>query len=88
MYKAMGKHKKVIVYTDSSACNGILHREGCGKVKHLEARQLWTQPHVTQKNVDVQKIRRERNPSDCFTHHWSVIDGQKHFDSIGLKFAR
>jgi len=29
------------VYTDSSAANGIAHRRGCGKIKHLETRQLW-----------------------------------------------
>ena len=48
-FEAMGKMKRIIVKTDSSACNGILHREGCGKVKHLETRQLWTQAHVSSK---------------------------------------
>ena len=31
------------IFTDRSAANGIVHREGCGKVKHLECRQLWIQ---------------------------------------------
>ena len=28
---------------DSSAVKGILARRGCGKVKHLEVKQLWFQ---------------------------------------------
>ena len=87
MYESMGMPKKIVIYTDSSACNGILHREGCGKIKHLEARQLWTQEYVSKKIVDVRKVARENNPSDCFTHHWNIADGRKHFSSIGLRFV-
>ena len=87
MYQEFGMPKAVVVKTDSSACNGILHREGCGKVKHLETRQLWTQARVASKAVDVQKVPRAENVSDCLTHHWSASDGYKHFGAIGLQFA-
>ena len=86
MYEIMDKEKTVKVKTDSTACSGILHREGCGKVKHLETRQLWVQSHVAEKDVEVQKVSREKNPSDCLTHHWSAVDGQRHFYTIGLRF--
>ena len=65
LFKAMGKDRKVRVYTDISARNGIVHREGCGRVKHLKTRQLWVQEFVNNKTVDVQKVPRERNCSDC-----------------------
>jgi len=87
LFKAMGQMKEIIVKTDSSACNGIVHREGCGKVKHLEARQLWVQDLVSEKVVAVQKVPREHNCSDMLTHHWSAKDGLKHFDNVGLKFV-
>ena len=87
LFKAMGQMKEIIVKTDSSACNGIVHREGCGKVKHLEARQLWVQDLVSEKVVAVQKVPREQNCSDMLTHHWSAKDGLKHFDNVGLKFV-
>ena len=87
LYRETGMLKAVVVKTDSSACNGILHREGCGKVKHLETRQLWTQAHVASKAVDVQKVPRDLNVSDCLTHHWSASDGHRHFSTIGLCFA-
>ena len=87
MYKSMGINKKIVVQTDSSACNGIVHREGCGKVKHLETRQLWVQDFVGNKIVDVQKVARDNNPSDCLTHHWSAVDGGKHLTRVGLKWV-
>jgi len=86
LFKAIGYDKGIILKTDSSACNGIVHREGCGKVKHLEARQLWVQDVVSDKIVAVQKVPREHNYSDMLTHHWSAKDGLKHFDKVGLKF--
>ena len=73
--KAMGLHLPIEVLTDSSACKGIVHREGCGKVKHLEARQLWVQEYVGDKTVKVSKIPREVNLSDVLTHHWNARDG-------------
>jgi len=86
LFKSMNKEKQIIIKTDSSACNGIVHREGCGKVKHLEVRQLWVQDLVGEKVVRIQKVPREYNCSDCLTHHWSAVDGLKHFQNIGLEF--
>ena len=79
-----GREMKIIVKTDSSAANGITHRRGCGKVKHLEARQLWIQELVMDKKIFVQKVPRELNPSDALTHHWSAKDAGKHFEAIGV----
>ena len=84
MYKAMGKDLTISVMTDSSAARGIVHRTGCGKVKHLEARQLWIQEYVENKSVCVAKVGREDNPSDALTHHWSGADGYRHLDKVGL----
>jgi len=78
-----GIDMKVEVCTDSSAANGIVHRQGCGKVKHLECRQLWVQSKITGGDVICRKIPREENPGDAFTHYWNLKDGHKHFGSIG-----
>ena len=80
----MGRKVEIEIFTDSSASKGIVQREGCGKVKHLEARQLWIQGHVASKEVEVIKIPREKNSSDCLTHHWSAVDGYKHLSKVGL----
>ena len=72
------------VRTDSSSAKGILNREGCGKVKHLEARQLWLQQKVREKKVMIVKVPREDSPSDALTHYWSRVDGDKHFAKCGV----
>jgi len=84
MLKEMGKTFKCQVYTDSSAANGIVHRLGAGKVKHLEARQLWIQEIVGSKRIAVKKVPREFNMSDALTHNWSVTDASRHFAEAGL----
>jgi hypothetical protein len=84
MLKAMGKEFERRVLTDSSAANGIVHRLGCGKVKHLEARQLWIQETVRMKAMEVKKVGRTFNLSDALTHHWNCVDGVRHFSQAGL----
>ena len=73
------------VCTDSSAANGIVHRQGCGKVKHLECRQLWVQEVVSSGTVAVKKIPRDANPGDALTHYWSAADGEKHFAKMNVE---
>ena len=84
--KAMEVDLPIEVRTDSSACRGIVHREGCGKVKHLEARQLWVQEYISNKIVAVVKIPREVNSSDVLTHNWNSSDGFKHLSSVGVEW--
>ena len=86
MMKTAGIELAIEVKTDSNAAKGIVHRTGCGKVKHLEARQLWVQETVERKEVNVTKVPREVNHSDSLTHHWSAIDGHKHLSALGLEW--
>ena len=73
------------VRSDSSAAKGISGRDGCGKLKHLEVKQLWIQQAVNDKKVNVKKVPRAENPSDALTHHWLGVEGAKHFPKIGLR---
>jgi len=74
----------VKLLTDSSAAKGITGRIGCGKVKHLEARQLWIQEAVRRKVIEVKKVGRDVHISDALTHHWASADGARHFNQAGL----
>ena len=58
-----GDDMEVKINGDSSAVKGILARRGCGKVKHLEVKQLWLQEQVRSGKVDFQKD----NPSGALT---------------------
>ena len=84
MMDECGRTATAQVLTDSSAANGIVHRQGCGKVKHLECRQLWIQGVVAEGRVHCVKVHREENPADALTHYWSVDDGRKHFAKMNL----
>ena len=84
MMEEMGKQSVISVSIDSSAAKGMLSRVGCGKVKHLECRQLWVQDCVENREVQVLKVPRAVNISDAMTHHWSAADGAKHFRKAGL----
>ena len=84
MLAECSRHCSSRILTDSSAANGIVHREGCGKVKHVECRQLWAQGIVVSGKVICLKVPRADNPSDAMTHYWSFVDGSSHFNKIGL----
>ena len=84
MCEDIGLVRGIVVLTDSSAAKGIMTRRGCGKVKHISAKQLWIQEHVINGDVVVNKVPRNDNPSDAFTHNWSAIDSKTHFANLGL----
>jgi hypothetical protein len=79
-----GRTLQASIFTDSSAANGVVHRQGCGKVKHLECRQLWVQGAVLDGRIQVQKVARDFNPADAFTHYTSVHDATRHFKMLSL----
>ena len=74
MLKSMGKIFESKILTDSNAAKGIVHRLGCGKVKHLEARQLWIQEIVKMKTISVIKVGREQNLSDALTDSAKITE--------------
>ena len=86
MMSFAGKELFLEVFTDSNAAKGIVQRSGSGKVKHLEAKQLWVQEVVETKEVTVTKVPRELNFSDSLNHHWSASDGYGHLTSMGLEW--
>ena len=78
--------RTIRIETDSNSAKGICQRQGSGKVKHLEARQLWLQERVQNKQVKIDKIPREINSADSLTHYWSSVDGVAHFSRVGVEW--
>ena len=54
----------VHIGTDSSAAKSFVGRQGCGRMKHLETRDLWLQKEVREGKVVVHKVLGTENPSD------------------------
>ncbi|CAK9031106.1 unnamed protein product [Durusdinium trenchii] len=53
--------------TDSTACKGIAHRRGVGKVKHLSLKELWLQDAVEKGELKVKKEKTSENWADLGT---------------------
>ena len=66
---------------DSAACRGTVHREGSGRLKHLQVRQLWIQSHIKDGRLNFTKIPRALNTADAMTKHWSS-EGRRHFAAM------
>ena len=75
----------VKIYGDSSAARGTLARQGSGKIKHLETKQLWLQERIHKEEIEYVKIPREKNMADALTHNWTAHDGDKHFGRMNVK---
>ena len=54
----------VHIGTDSSAAKSFVGRQGLGKMKHLEIRDLWLQKEVHEGKVVVHEVLGTENPSD------------------------
>ena len=74
---------QISLHGDSAACHGTVHREGSGKVKHLELKQLWLQQKVKNGLIGYKKINRQVNPADSLAKSWGT-DGPRHFHMLSF----
>ncbi len=58
--------------TDASAARGVILRQGVGKVRHLQVKQLWLQENVAAGELTIVKIPRAENCADALTHPWGA----------------
>ena len=84
MLADLGIESKIVLYTDSSAARGIIHRVGLGKLRHLETGYLWLQAAVKAKRLQVRKVLGTENPADLFTKHLAAADMWKHLVTLHM----
>ena len=84
MLADFGITAKIILYTDSSAARGIIHRAGPGKLRDLETGYLWLQAAVKAKRLQVRKVLGSENPADLFTKHLAATDMWKHLETLQI----
>jgi hypothetical protein len=82
MLEDLGIVAKIVLYTDSSAARGIIHRAGLGKLRRLETGYLWLQAAVKAKRLQVRKVLGTENPADLFTKHLAAADMWKHLETL------
>ena len=57
----------VVLRTDRSTAMGVTSRQGLGKLRHLDVRNLWLQQKLREKALDIKQVPSMENWSDMFT---------------------
>ena len=79
----LGLKAQIRIQGDSSACHGVLHREGSGRIKHLALKQLWLQSHVKPGEIVFEKVPRASNTADSLVKYWGQ-EGPEMFKKLGF----
>ena len=62
-----GQKVKLVLWCDNSAAVAICHREGVGKIKHLEGKLMWLQQRVGRNEIEIRRVPTKWNPADLGT---------------------
>ena len=60
----MGYKREGDVWIDASAAMGILNRQGCGNIRHLDTQLLWVQQKALHGDITYNKVDGKLNPAD------------------------
>ena len=84
MLADFGVTTQVELLTDASAAKGIASRKGIGKVRHIEVNQLWLQDKVRTGEVQVVKVKGDKNTADALTKAVDANSLGNHMASVSL----
>ena len=74
------------LYADAGAALGIIHRQGLGKVRHLDTNCLWVQQAARAKVIAYLKVVGTANPADILTKHLPEEPRGRHASRCALEF--
>ena len=60
----LGFAVKPVLTIDAKATEHILHRQGIGKLKHIDVAYLWVQNEIRSQRLRVRRVRSEENVAD------------------------
>ena len=83
-----GLNTGIHLKSDATAANGMVHRLGLGKVRHLAVGDWWIQERVRAGDLKVSKWPGTENPSDQQTKNLSAADIQRHTEASGWYVPR
>ena len=67
LMRDLGYEKRPVLAIDAKATEHILHRQGIGKLKHIDVAYLWIQDEVRSQRLQVRRIKSEDNVTDLGT---------------------
>ena len=83
MMRDLGYEKKPVLTIDAKATEHILHRQGIGKLKHIDVAYLWIQDEIRSGRLQVRRVRSEDNIADLGTKPLSKAVIAKHCTTMG-----
>ena len=83
LLRDLGYEKKPVLAIDAKATEHILHRQGIGKLKHIDVAYLWIQDEVRSHRLRVRRVRSEDNVADLGTKPLSKAVIAKHCLALG-----
>ena len=60
------------VWSDCSACRGIVRRTGTSRLRHLEIRHMWTQERLQKSEFLVKSVSTDGSVAELMTKHLSA----------------
>ena len=83
MMRDLGFAVKPVLNIDAKATEHILHRQGIGKLKHIDVAYLWVQDEIRSQRLRVHRVRSEENVADLGTKPLSKAVIAKHCLTLG-----
>ena len=85
IYLAFGQTLKRLLRGDITAAQGICRRKGAGRLRHLEARDLWIQDKVADGTLELARVSTHDNVADCGTKFVPAQIMWRHLRSMNLE---
>ena len=67
LLKDLGYEMKPVLAIDATATEHIFHRQGIGKLKHIDVAYLWMQDEIRSKRLRVRSVKSEDYGADLGT---------------------
>ena len=83
LLRNLGYEKKPVLAIDAKATEHTFHRQGIGKLKHIDVAYLWVQDEIKSQRLRVRRVRSEENVADLGTEQISKTVIAKHCLSLG-----
>ena len=80
-----GKPSKL--FADASAAPSIAKRQWAGKMRHINAKNLWLHEKELQEELSYEKVKGEDNPADGLTKHVRQELAEKYAEVVGVRLS-
>ena len=84
----VGEDARLRVWSDSSACRGIMKRTGTGRIRHLEIKWMWVQEALNSRRFSLHRVATDVNEADLGTKYLDAKRLKKLLDLMGLRRIR